>query len=231
MGGTVIGDEDVEISGVGAIEEAEPGEITFIANPKYLSKLSETKASAVIVSPDVTRSRTNPFSPSPIPTLAFAKILSLYTQKPYRATGDRSQGLGQPDGPAGQRGDVSIPLSIVGDGCSIGDRVDPLSRGLRGGEFLHRRRIDPSCERLHLSGDGHREKGHPAQRRGRRKRWIRIREGRKEECEDPPGGTCGNRGRRRDRGQHHHRSGHPRQDRDPAEGSRSTTSSRSPTMW
>ena len=48
--GTVIGEGDVEISGVAPIEEAEPGEITFIANPKYLSKLSDTRASAVIVS-------------------------------------------------------------------------------------------------------------------------------------------------------------------------------------
>ncbi len=37
VGGTVVGDGDVEISGVAAIEEAQHGEITFIANPKYVS--------------------------------------------------------------------------------------------------------------------------------------------------------------------------------------------------
>jgi UDP-3-O-[3-hydroxymyristoyl] glucosamine N-acyltransferase len=36
VGGAVIGEGDVEISGVAPIEEAQPGEITFIANPKYL---------------------------------------------------------------------------------------------------------------------------------------------------------------------------------------------------
>ncbi|MGZ3525756.1 MAG: LpxD N-terminal domain-containing protein, partial [Thermodesulfobacteriota bacterium] len=34
--GIVVGDGEVEISGVSSIEEARAGEITFIANPKYL---------------------------------------------------------------------------------------------------------------------------------------------------------------------------------------------------
>ena len=41
--GTVVGDGEMEISGVAAIEEARTGEITFIANPKYLPKLSGTQ--------------------------------------------------------------------------------------------------------------------------------------------------------------------------------------------
>ena len=53
--GTVVGDGEVEISGVASIEEAQAGEITFIASPKYLLKLSETRASAVIVSKEVTQ--------------------------------------------------------------------------------------------------------------------------------------------------------------------------------
>ena len=65
VGGTVIGDGDIEISGVGAIETAQSGEITFIAHPKYLSLLSETRASAIIASPDVAKKWTSPFSPSP----------------------------------------------------------------------------------------------------------------------------------------------------------------------
>ena len=31
--GTVVGDGEIEISGVAAIEEAQAGEITFVANP------------------------------------------------------------------------------------------------------------------------------------------------------------------------------------------------------
>ncbi|MBP1696351.1 MAG: UDP-3-O-(3-hydroxymyristoyl) glucosamine N-acyltransferase, partial [Deltaproteobacteria bacterium] len=47
--GTVVGDGEIEISGVAAIEEAGAGQIAFISNPKYLPHLSKTNASAVIV--------------------------------------------------------------------------------------------------------------------------------------------------------------------------------------
>ena len=43
------GDGDVEILRLVPIENAGPGDLTFIANPKYLSKLAATRASAVIV--------------------------------------------------------------------------------------------------------------------------------------------------------------------------------------
>ncbi len=57
VGGKVIGDGEVEILGVASIDEAKTGEITFIANPKYLSKLIQTKASAIIVSQRSPRQR------------------------------------------------------------------------------------------------------------------------------------------------------------------------------
>ena len=47
------GDESAVIEGVSGIKDAGPGEITFVANPKYLPMLSSTRASAVIVSHDV----------------------------------------------------------------------------------------------------------------------------------------------------------------------------------
>lgn len=47
--GAVSGDPRLPIRGIAAIEEAEPGQITFLANPKYLSKAMKTRASAVIV--------------------------------------------------------------------------------------------------------------------------------------------------------------------------------------
>lgn len=50
--GCVEGDAEVEITGFAKIEEAKPGDITFIANPKYAHYIHETKASAVLVSED-----------------------------------------------------------------------------------------------------------------------------------------------------------------------------------
>ena len=43
------GDAAIEIRRVAKIEDAGPGDLTFLANPKYAAKLATTKASAVIV--------------------------------------------------------------------------------------------------------------------------------------------------------------------------------------
>ncbi|MBD5371156.1 MAG: UDP-3-O-(3-hydroxymyristoyl)glucosamine N-acyltransferase [Bacteroides sp.] len=51
-GGSVEGDPEVEITGFGKIEEAGPGCVTFIANPKYNHFIHTTRASAVIVNYD-----------------------------------------------------------------------------------------------------------------------------------------------------------------------------------
>lgn len=47
--GAVEGDENIEITGFATIEEAKPGHISFIANPKYSHFLNTTQASVVLV--------------------------------------------------------------------------------------------------------------------------------------------------------------------------------------
>ena len=49
LGGTVIGDDQQIITGISSLTEASPGDISFLANPKYESYLGETKATAVLV--------------------------------------------------------------------------------------------------------------------------------------------------------------------------------------
>ena len=53
-GGTVEGDGNVRISTFAKIEEARPGAITFLANPKYTRFIYATEASAVLVRRDFT---------------------------------------------------------------------------------------------------------------------------------------------------------------------------------
>ncbi|RPI96659.1 MAG: UDP-3-O-(3-hydroxymyristoyl)glucosamine N-acyltransferase, partial [Spirochaetales bacterium] len=53
LGGVAVGDTAAVITGVKGIEEAGAGDITFVANPKYMKFLETTAASAVIVAPDV----------------------------------------------------------------------------------------------------------------------------------------------------------------------------------
>jgi len=121
VGGTVIGDGEVEISGVGSIEAAQAGEITFIANPKYVPKLSGSNASAVIVSSEVTQA-TKPLLCVANPYLAFAKIIVLFSYKPYQSKGIDPRTWISPTAQLGK--DLTIfPFVYIGDRCRIGDRV------------------------------------------------------------------------------------------------------------
>lgn len=82
IGGTVVGDGDVEIHRVAGIDSAKPGEITFLANPKYLPLLQSTQASAVMVTPGVEAPGVSLLVCSN-PYLAFAKVLTaLHVTKP-----------------------------------------------------------------------------------------------------------------------------------------------------
>ena len=119
--GIVVGDGRIEISGVAAIESAQAGEISFIANPKYLPNLSKTNASAVIVSKEVTQAD-KPLLCVTNPHLAFAKILTLFSQKPYQPRGIDSSAWISPTARLGK--DLALyPFVYIGDRCSIGDRV------------------------------------------------------------------------------------------------------------
>src|SRR5579864_4657481 len=46
------GSANTEITGVNGIEQAGPGDLTFVSNPKYAAAARTTKASAVIVADD-----------------------------------------------------------------------------------------------------------------------------------------------------------------------------------
>jgi UDP-3-O-[3-hydroxymyristoyl] glucosamine N-acyltransferase len=75
LGCSVRGDGDVEVLRVRGIEEAEPGDLTFVANPRYKSHLAETRASAVIVAAELETAL--PCLVSSNPYLAFAKAVAL----------------------------------------------------------------------------------------------------------------------------------------------------------
>ncbi len=49
LGGQVVGDADVAISGLGALPSAVPGQLTHLSNPAYRRDLPKTQASAVIL--------------------------------------------------------------------------------------------------------------------------------------------------------------------------------------
>src|SRR5712672_3439294 len=77
---------DTEIAGVAGIEQAAPGQLTFVSNPKYNAAAKTTKASAVIVAESFPAITTGMLR-SKNPYLAWAKAIELFYQPPSYAPG------------------------------------------------------------------------------------------------------------------------------------------------
>ena len=75
LGCELLGDGEVEIRGVSGLERAGPGDLTFLANPRYAPLLATTRAAAVIVAS--ANESTLPRLVSENPYLAFARAVGL----------------------------------------------------------------------------------------------------------------------------------------------------------
>lgn len=104
IGGEVVGDAGTVITGVAGIKEASIGDITFVANAKYIPLIRETGASAIITSRDITSS-TKPIIRTDNPSLAFTKVVFLISPEQIR----------HPEG--------IHPTAILGKGVSLGKDV------------------------------------------------------------------------------------------------------------
>lgn len=120
IGGEVVGDGNVMITGVSGIKEAQAGQLTFLANPKYIPFIETTQASAIIASPEV-KSASKPIIRADNPSLAFAKVVGIFApcQIKHPQAIHPSAILGK-DLRLGK--DIAIgPYAVIEDEVSIGD--------------------------------------------------------------------------------------------------------------
>ena len=138
------GSAEVEIIGVLGIEDAGPGYITFLSNPKYAPKLKTTQASAVIAAQPVggmaTLVSSNPY-------LDFARALELFYRPPKPKPGihplasiadSATIGEGASIGPFVAIGEnvqigrdaVLYPHAVIYEGARIGDRFTAHSHAV-----------------------------------------------------------------------------------------------------
>jgi len=116
--GELRGDGDVTITGVGHLEDANEGEITFADGPRVQSLADSSRASALIVPPDV-EVRHKPFIVTEDPRLAFSKVLELFAPDLHPAPGVHPTAVVGHNVTLGE--DVSIGANAyVGDGVFIG---------------------------------------------------------------------------------------------------------------
>ena len=125
LSGDVVGNGALEVGRVAKIEEAGPGDLTFLANPKYERYLSTTKASAVLVSKTSRVAAGGAGTPTLIkvddPYLGFLKIHKRLTPEidPF-PSGIHPSAVISPSATIGARVDVGA-WAIVGDGAVIGN--------------------------------------------------------------------------------------------------------------
>jgi UDP-3-O-[3-hydroxymyristoyl] glucosamine N-acyltransferase len=119
------GDGDVEIHRVAGIEQAGAGDLTFLANPRYLGLLGQTRASAVILE-TAPPGEPGPTAPCAVlrsahPYLSFAQAVGLLAHSTPPPPGVDRLSAVAPDATLGP--EVSIgPFVTIGARASVGAR-------------------------------------------------------------------------------------------------------------
>ena len=121
MDGKVIGEPDINVSGVSEIQNSLPGTITFLGNPKYKQFLTETQAEAIFVRNEDHLNGKNGIVVSN-PQLAMARTLRLFfPQTSFEPSIHESAVI---DSTASVGKNVFIDAGVViKSGASIGDNA------------------------------------------------------------------------------------------------------------
>jgi UDP-3-O-[3-hydroxymyristoyl] glucosamine N-acyltransferase len=140
IGADVVGDGNQQITGTNTLEDAQPGQIGFLANAKYAKQIEATNASAVIVAPSVVPQKHITLLKSSDPYYAFMKaVVLLHGHRKHPHAGvhpgahvDETATIGErtviyPGAYVGPRAKIGrdcilYPNVTVYEDCVIGDR-------------------------------------------------------------------------------------------------------------
>ena len=131
LDGEIVGNEEIEITGLAKIEEAKAGNLTFLSNPKYRKFLETTAASAVIVSRSFNISESEASHATLVRVSdaygAFVIILQkFYPQPQLLPRGIHSTAIVDLTAKIGKNCSLGAYV-VIGAGCSIGDNTVVLS--------------------------------------------------------------------------------------------------------
>lgn len=120
VGGELVGEAGVMITGVCGIKEAQDGEITFVANNKYFSLVQTTKASAIIVPLDFPVSGKTVIRAAN-PSLAFAQTINLFLENEFKPLkGIHPTAIISDEAVIGKNVNIG-PYAVIEANASIGD--------------------------------------------------------------------------------------------------------------
>jgi UDP-3-O-[3-hydroxymyristoyl] glucosamine N-acyltransferase len=119
FGGEIVGAGETAISRIGTLENAGPGDLAFLANPKYRHQLANTRASAVIMAPPAAAGPAAVIL-TPQPYLYYARVAQWLSPAPQPEPGIHATAVVE--------GEVAVTASIgpnvwIGSGARIGDDV------------------------------------------------------------------------------------------------------------
>jgi UDP-3-O-[3-hydroxymyristoyl] glucosamine N-acyltransferase len=122
------GSPNTEITGVAGIEEAGPGQVTFVANPKYASAARTTRAAAVIVAENFPPISTAILR-SKNPYLAFARAIELFYEPPKYVPGIHPTAVIHKTAKIGAHAHVG-PYVVIDEQASVGDNAVLLAHAV-----------------------------------------------------------------------------------------------------
>ena len=128
LGAELRGDPDRVVRAIAPLGAAREGDLSFLANRRYLRDLRTTRASAVIVSPgDADASPTDALVLAD-PYLGYARAAALMEELPRTEPGIHRSAVVDPAAAVSRRASIG-PLAVVENGASIGAdaRIGPGS--------------------------------------------------------------------------------------------------------
>jgi UDP-3-O-[3-hydroxymyristoyl] glucosamine N-acyltransferase len=118
LGCELHGDPELEITGVAGLEQAGPGDLTFLANPKYAPKVKNTRAAAILVKEPLAGARPASLV-SANPYHDFARALGMFYQPPRPKPGIHPQASIASTAQIGEGSSVGA-FAVIGEHVSIG---------------------------------------------------------------------------------------------------------------
>jgi UDP-3-O-[3-hydroxymyristoyl] glucosamine N-acyltransferase len=123
INGSIFGNDKIEIENVAKIEEAKPGELTFLYLSAYEKYFPTTKASAIIVKQNFNQTRDDiTYIAVESPEKAFFEIIRKYFTPEFSLSGIDSTAFVHKDAKIGSN--VAIGKNVViSAGCVVGDNT------------------------------------------------------------------------------------------------------------
>ena len=116
------GEPDLRVSRVATLSHAEPGSLSFLANPRYRKQMESTRATAVLVGPENAASCPVAALIDPNPYLAYARIADLMHPQAPPVAGIHPAAVVSPDASIAAGASIG-PLAVIEEGVVIGERV------------------------------------------------------------------------------------------------------------